>query len=422
MTARLIASRLTSISLLCLAAIAFVPKANAFDYDDLALLIEERDIGSIEALLPELPAEYLENYTLVHHSRSLHGASPDFPRVIIFGPSARLILTFNGKPEQDRFRDLEIMYFRDDEPAFELRSVSFDRGARFSEPNPKVCQSCHGINPRPIWSSYEYSEDKGVEHWPGFYGATHDAPSLSADKGAAFERFRALAKTHPRYRHLRLEHPDSLWFPYGPGAFKHQFRPNNRLGNLFARLNATRLAHHLRSGSFYETYPGLSLLWVLQCPQAADEEFLTFAEARFRQTYPGFAGIAAGLENTKMRLAFMFEKLLSGPEVFTWNMTLDPFAADARFFTGIVRIDELVAAELLSGIAEDHWLKDFYVPWSQQQLYDTFRPGYYELNVAPGGVGARYEALGSFYDRDRARESCTRLAREAANELDRFGS
>ena len=394
----------------------------AFDYGDLVELIRSKNIVSIEQLLPELPEELLHNYPLVHHSRSLHGASPDFPRSILFGKDARLILTFNGSADHSRFRDLEIMHFRDDALVFEMRSISFDNGARFSEGNPEVCLGCHGDSPRPIWSSYEYSDDEDVVHWPGFYGSTHDAPTLSVDKGAAFERFRELAEVHPRYRYLKLGHPGSRWYPYGAGAYSHEFRPNNRLGNLLARLNAKRLAHHLRSGSFFNRYPSLSMLWILKCPEASNEGFARFVGERFRRQYPTLAATAAGLSKPSHRMAFMFEKLLSGPEILTWDMTLDPAPGGARFFTGIVGIDELVAAELMRSLPAEHWLKEYYVPWNQRDLYDTFSPGYYDQNVAPGGVGEEYDAAGLFYDRERARAACPQLARDASAELDPAGT
>jgi len=108
--------------------------------------------------------------------------------------------------------------------------------------------------------------------------------------------------------------------------------------------------------------------------------------------------------------------------VLTWNMSLDPAPDGARFFTGIVGIDELVAAELLGGLPTEHWLRKYYVPWNQRDLYDTFRPGYYDENVAPGGVGETYDATGPFYNRERARAACPELARRASPELRPSGS
>lgn len=397
--------------------LSYASPGHTLVYEDLVDLIREEGITSLEQVLPKLPDEFLYSYTLVYHSRSLHGASYDFPRAILFGNNAKLIITFNGKEDHGRYNDLEIMQFRDDERAFELRSITFDNGVVFSEKNPVSCLGCHGTSPRPIWSSYEYSEDEGVTHWPGFYGSIHDAPRLVTEEEKGFRSFRERAAEHPRYRHLRLRHRGSRWYPFGAGPYRHKFRPNNRLGNLLARLNARRLAHHLRRGAFFEAYPSLSMLWVLRCPEASTATFTRFVEDRFSGTYPSFVEARDSAGDSPERFGFMFEKLLSGPELLTWNMELDPAAAGHGFFTGIVHMDELVAAELLRGFTGGHWLQEFYVPWSQRDLYDTFKSGYYDNNVAPGGVGAQYDAIGLFYDRDQARAACPELSRRALSEL-----
>lgn len=389
---------------------------HAFQYEDLVDLIQKKDLATIEQVLPHLPAEYLENYTLAYDSRSLHGSSHDFPRAILFGNDAKLIVTFNGSPAQRRYQDMEIMQFREDSRVFELRSISFADGVRFSDKNPALCLKCHGVNPRPLWSSYEYSEDNSLRHWPGFYGSTHDAPALNPKEKKAFVRFRALARDHPRYRFLMLRHGGSQWYPYGPGPFKHQFRPNNRLGNLLGRLNAKRVARDVWENEFFQTYPNLSFLWVLQCPEISDHSYARFIADRYRDDVLQ-ESIRTELWDPTEQAAFVFELLLSGPDVYTWNLALEVSADEPRFFTGMVSIDELVAAELMHRLPADHWLREYYVPWTQRELYDTFRQGYYADNVAPGGAGEAYEASGPFYDREHARGACPDLNRYARAEV-----
>jgi hypothetical protein len=412
-------SRNCGFALLAAVLLAHAPAGGAFDYEDVVELIRSGKLSSVEQVLARLPAEYLENFTLAYRSRSLHESSYDFPRAILFGENAKLILTFNGSDDQSRFEDLEIMQFRDDEQVFELRSISFEDGVSFSGRNPELCRGCHGANPGPIWGSYEYSENNEVMHWPGFYGSTHDAPVLNERENKAFERFRSRAAAHPRYRNLRLRHPLSRWYPYGTGPNKHQFRPNNRLGNLLARLNAKRLAHQLGQRAFYNTHPSLTMLWILNCPAISDPAFDDFIRARFHRRYPPPVDdspkrVAEALpEDT----AHMIRRLLTGPKVLTWNMALASATDERRFSTGIVHIDELVAAELLRTIPAGHWLRDYYVPWTQRDLYDTFKDGYYDANVAPGGVGAEYDAIAPFYDRDSARAACPELARRASAEV-----
>lgn len=400
-------------SVLLAFACVFVPSAgNAFDYENLVALIEERELTSLEQVIEHLPEEYRAGYTLAFDSRSLHGASLAHPRVIMFGDSARFILTFNGEPDQHKYHEIEVMQYREDSKAFEMHSISFEDGVHFSEKNPEVCLSCHGRAPRPIWSSYEYSPLEDVEHWPGIYGSIHDAPVLNPTEKEAYIRFRAKASKHARYRFLKLDHPETEWFPFGVGPNTHKFRPNNRLGNLLARLNAQRVAAGLVQNRFFRRYPNAVLLWMLQCPEAEQEAYMDFIKWSYDQQYAALSHIALDRygSNSIEQFAFVLEKLVSGLDVYTWNLSMEPAPDDARFFTGIVTIDELVAAAVLESLPDDHWLKAYYRPWTQQQLYDTFFDGYYAANVAPGGVGAAYEKIGPFYDRDYARNACGRLA------------
>ena len=107
--------------------------AAAFDYDDLVELIETRQLTSIEQVLAHLPKEYKENFTLAFNSRSLHGSSMEAPRVILFGRTGTLVLTFNGAAEQEKYQELEIVQFREESGQFEMRSIAFDDGVSFSE-------------------------------------------------------------------------------------------------------------------------------------------------------------------------------------------------------------------------------------------------------------------------------------------------
>lgn len=384
---------------------------HGFDYEDLASLIKSKRLASIEEVLAQLPKAYLQNFTLAYDSKSLHGSSYDFPRAVLFGTDAKLILAFNGDPTHSGYLHLEVMQFRDQTSEFEMRSITFENGVRFSTKNPPLCLTCHGHNPRPIWSSYEYTDIEQLQHWPGFYGSTHDAPDLDSVEEDAYTRFRKLAKKHPRYRFLQLSHTESEWYPFGSGPHQHRFRPNNRLGNLLARLNARRLAVDLMTGDFFRKYPNISLQWLLQCDQAEESHYLNFAKALYEDNFGNLAHLDLDRYQSKSveQVAFVFEKLLSGGDVYTWNMSLAPTPADGRFSTGIVSIDELVAAVVLARLPDTHWVGRYYRPWMSEQLYETFDKNYYVANVAPGGVGQVYDSMGPFFDRDHAKQACPQL-------------
>ena len=227
----------------------------------------------------------------------------------------------------------------------------------------------------------------------------------------AYIRFRKLATEHPRYRFLRLDHPETDWYPFGTGPFEHRFRPNNRLGNLLARLNAKRVANDLKTKAFFKRYPNLALQWLLQCNQAEQDHYLSFIKGLYDRDFGPLAHIKLDQFQSKSveQVAFVFEKLLSGLDVYTWNLSMNPSPDDPRFFTGIVSIDELVAAAVLSELADDHWLRRYYIPWTQRQLYNSFQEGYYDANVAPGEVGKAYDGIELFFDREYARQACSQL-------------
>ncbi|MCI0604299.1 hypothetical protein L0156_14975 [bacterium] len=121
--------------------------------------LEECKIHHIEELLPLLPAAFRSRYVLVHASRSLQGATGMFPRVILFGLDARLILAFAGSPDLEGYDSLETIEFDDEKKRFNFRRITFSSEThssktpvkpQISEPNPERCKMCHRQNYAPI--------------------------------------------------------------------------------------------------------------------------------------------------------------------------------------------------------------------------------------------------------------------------------
>jgi len=392
-------------------------QAFAFDIDDLRNLVRDEGLTTVAEVVEQLPREYRENYTLAYDSQSLQGSSHDHPRAILFGRTAELVLTFNGHPSQRHYDAIEAMQYRKRSESFELYSIEFGDGrVRFSDANPEVCASCHGSPPHPIWSSYEYG-DRETHHWPGVYGATHDAPVLEPGERAAFERFRERAASHPRYRHLALSHPEAPWFPYATGPAQHRFRPNNRLGNLLARWHARQIVALIEREGFLANHPHVAQSWLLQCPGTERTAYRQRVQALFVRTfpraeYPYIHSLRDALAPAR-QTAFMMEKLLTGLDGFGWDMSVEKPENTGRFFTGIATIDQLVGARWLATLDDEHRLKQYYEPWSNRTLYNTFAEGYYESNVAPGGVGAAYDEVLGYYNASKAQQACPDLMRGA---------
>src|SRR6266480_4658606 len=134
-------------------------QAAGFDFASLQSLLSHQDIGSVEKLIAALPAAQRNRYALVFESRSLQGASPENPRVILYGPDARFIVTFSGSPAQRGFRVVETMEFDDDSKEFRLRELLFPERAAgpdkvvVSEVNPQRCTRSHRTPSSPFTSA-----------------------------------------------------------------------------------------------------------------------------------------------------------------------------------------------------------------------------------------------------------------------------
>lgn len=281
----------------------------AFHYQDLEGLLAHKKPESIEALLAELPKNYLRNATFIYHSYSLQAASYQNPRAILFGTDGELILTFNGHPEQSGFQNIEIMRWLREEAKFELRELSFPSGGgtpSMSEANPARCLQCHASapkpfgEPKPIWDMYPF--------WPGVYGSVEDTIRFSrrlnpiefGGNVAAFDRwtelrieaeefmkFRESGLTHARYQHILAGTEDT--FPYNVERdFLYQVNtdfnlaPNTRLGMILHGLNTKRLWRKLLEHPLYLRNP-TQFTYLALCRVRPQDR--TFAKHRFFADY-----------------------------------------------------------------------------------------------------------------------------------------
>lgn len=128
--------------------------------------IESGIVRTPSELLQILPEKYRRYYSLVYNSHSLQIATPRFPRIILYGPDARTLLTFTGNPEFTGFQTVEAMELKSDETGYLFRHIEFDRAGKNIgkvENSPTSCTVCHGKNAAPIWDAYPA--------WRGAYGS-----------------------------------------------------------------------------------------------------------------------------------------------------------------------------------------------------------------------------------------------------------
>lgn len=332
--------------LLALAAPA--AHADDFGFAALAALIRTHDVGTVEELLAALPEPQRRDYALMFDSRSLQAASLENPRVILYGPDARLVLTFNGVAAQRGFRAVETLEFDTATREFRLRELEFPEGpggaaaVRLSEANPARCTRCHGSPPRPLWDSFPL--------WPGAYGERYGV-SLSARERAGLARFLAQQAAHPRYRYLLdvARYADSGTFRSRAGSqYAATIRepPNAELSADLGKLQFEAIAARLRRQPAFASY-SYALLGLADngCAPLADffPEGLWRAEraafARFardtalanarqaqrkaeRVTADVRAPLAPAASDTLLPLRFVAESALGVP-TGTWTLALE---------------------------------------------------------------------------------------------------
>ena len=244
----------------------YVPLDQELNFEKLeAQLKSENGPKTIAALVETLPKSMTDlNYILMYRSRSLQGASPEAPRVITYAPSGRFILTFNGGDTKVRgANSIEIIQYREKTRRFEFREISFDEAGltppKISVADPAKCVACHqspariGVDMRPNWEPYNIwpgavGSLDGFESTPERYRARFTLPDdqpLKADALAEksyLKRFFAVAKTHPRYKHL--------------GAF--DLRGPTVLSDLLTTHNFARIARLMKAeGAIVERFPSL---------------------------------------------------------------------------------------------------------------------------------------------------------------------
>lgn len=303
-------------------------------------------VETLEESISLLPRNMTDgNFVLMYRSRSLQHASPDQPRALVFSPSARFVVTYNGGHNQMAGHNtLEVVQFNDQTFRFDFFEIVFQKGIapKLSNANPAKCLSCHQsqnrqfIDMRPNWEPYNF--------WPGALGSF----SLSEDKTRSIRDDRELMsrlqahekdfvteqtqegkfldhfldvtqKTQPRYQAL-----SNL-------GLRSPVRLNQSLGEL-SFLRMSRLI--LEEKSIFASYK--HLIWsFLKCPldRGAVTEPILMDHMQFleRLAQTSFAGLSPthSIHSVDRLVTGIFEPL--GVDTSDWSMD---FRTQGRFAVG----------------------------------------------------------------------------------------
>ncbi|MGI9616136.1 MAG: hypothetical protein ACR2QO_24695 [Acidimicrobiales bacterium] len=214
-------------------------------------LVDSNNITNVADFLSALPPYMGESFTLMEETRSRHQASIEYPRLIMYGPDARILLGVSSHPLDPLREVVEVAEL--DEATGLWRFSQFDfRAAFVHDTNTESCAGCHGSPLRPIWGEYP--------NWPGAFAGQDER--LSGGQAAALMDI----KYNPfdRFHHLvfpsdhSIQNNGQLYLPsrqYGYANTSFNFELNAAVADGIAR----RIINHPNWAS--EGYRLLAVQW-----------------------------------------------------------------------------------------------------------------------------------------------------------------
>lgn len=359
--------------LLWILALGLGSPAWGFDYAALKALIQDRDLRTIEDVLPQLPVALRQSFALVHSSGSNQTSSWERPRILLVSADGKLSLGISGDPQGGGHPVLEAIQFNDRSHRFEFHSIELPGGkaAHFTENNP-ACNACHGGFLHPNWKPYP--------GWDGLYGAIHAhsgmlRKSLSSPEAREWLQFLKGAASQDRYRFLPgLEEAVAK----GDASYLRTLTQRNTdITNSYSQLNAERILGSLTEHPEFERYrPALvqvaldkPFLPVLPARSEDDErvlaelherslssvdEFLHKADARLEQeTGLGVHRLGPNRQDMDRIAGFRFIAGKMGLETQDWSLARKPGSyvfADGDLGT-MRRLSELLESRPPGGTA-----------------------------------------------------------------------
>ncbi len=183
----------------------------------------EPSTDPVDVFISRLPKNYRRHFTMIHRSFSIQEATPMAPRVVLFGPHAKVVMTFNAGPEYDGKKlaggeTIEIMEYDSKAKEWHFSELSFDKNKKAKlEEHPAKCVMCHSGTPKavelsqapfykgklkPIFPQYPF--------WPGFYGSVNDIVGLEAP-GSKDTIMRNLPATIKQIKDLTFSDTEELF-------------------------------------------------------------------------------------------------------------------------------------------------------------------------------------------------------------------
>ncbi|NBX75289.1 MAG: hypothetical protein EBQ92_01895 [Proteobacteria bacterium] len=225
------------------------------------------EVKTVEELLEKLPEAYRTFFVLQYDSHSNHSSNATHPRVIFFGPDAKLLLAFSGLPSDSFYETAEMIEYEPTTASYSFYSIHFQTQEPAQvEINPQDCYRCHGADPKPNWEPYSL--------WPGAFGSLHDRILPGTREHFSFGEFLKTYRESPRYRFLpqpfHLETQDSFgsksYYLWNGGV-----GPGSSLSILLGFLNRDRIAKKLVGSEGHSRYRPALTAALIGCKESIRE-------------------------------------------------------------------------------------------------------------------------------------------------------
>lgn len=214
----------------------------SLDLNSILSGVEQGTLHSVEELISSLPASSLQDPIVIYKSRSLQGATPENPRVILSSPEG-VYLTFNGSSDQKRGDHIEILRRATPTQKAAFYSIDFSASPPTVEKDPRLCFTCHTSFGHPLFDP--------ADLWPGVFGGY---PGNKNEK-EQLAQFLDLKGSHPRYRHLA----------FSASSFDSFSERNRRF---------TRSLYHFQAGELARLFQNPDPAWLEPSPGNAFTELV----------------------------------------------------------------------------------------------------------------------------------------------------
>lgn len=178
---------------------------------------------AMDQFLNLLPKNYRMHFSMIHRSFSIQSATPLSPRVILYGPDAKVMMSFNAGIDETGKKmnggdSIEIIQWNSKKTTWDFSEIVFDENKKIThEKNPAKCIMCHAGTPKPVdFKNTASYMDKlkpifpQYPFWPGFYGSVNDIVGLNKPDSKDTIMLK-LADTFAQIKGLTFSHTEELF-------------------------------------------------------------------------------------------------------------------------------------------------------------------------------------------------------------------